>query len=122
MDDLNRNQFIYKREIEVPAVEENTEKGIVGADAYTKTVYDSFNINSVVRSITMDDGGLLVLLDDLHKRYEEVPKKNHKTGKPSIDKQGRIIYERIENTFQSEIFLSKEEGEQFRKLTGINYE
>ena len=122
MDPLNKFQFVYKREVEVPAVETNIEKGIVGTDAYTKTVYDSFNINNVVRSMTMDDGGMLVLLDDIHQRFENRPKINPTNGNPKKDKHGRVIVERVQDTFQSEIMLSAEEAEQFLKLTGINYE
>jgi hypothetical protein len=113
MEDLNKTQFVYKREIVVPPVEENTEKGIIGADGYTKTVYDSFNINLVIRSMVMDDGRTLVLLDDLHERAEEVPNIDHKRNKV-------IGMKRQRNTFQSEIYLSKEDGKEFLKLTAIN--
>ena len=119
MDEINRTQFVYKREIEVPPVKEDTEKGIIGADGYTKTVYDSFNISNVLRSVTMDDGKLLVLLDDLHERNQDVPKVN-RNGVPVTNNKGQLQYKTIRDTFQSEIYLSKEEGESFLKLTAVN--
>ena len=119
MDDLNRKQFVYKREIEMPGVEENTEKGIIGADPYTKIVLDSFNLDCVIRSLATDDDRVLVLLDDLHERNERVAKTD-RTGRPVMTKKGGIQMITERNTFQSEIYLSKEEGEAFYKLTAIN--
>lgn len=119
MEDINKNQFVYKREVEVPPVVENKEEGIIGADGYTKTVYDSFNIESVLRSVTMDDGKLLVLLDDLHERNQDVPKVN-RNGVPVTNSKGQLQFKTIRDTFQSEIYLSKEEGEKFLKLTSVN--
>lgn len=106
-----KNQFAYKRELNHPAVQEDTEKGILGTDPYTEIVYDSFNIDCVIRSITLDDGRLLVLLNDIHERMQE-SRVMGKNGVPRINKE--------RDTFQSEIFLSKEEGKEFLKLTSIN--
>ena len=93
-------QFIYNRSV---AVEGSTE---------TTLVQDSFNITKVIRTMTIEDNKLMVLLDDLHERVQEVPEINPKTGKI-----GGMRRER--NTFQSEIHLDKEDGARFLKLTGI---
>ena len=61
-----KNQFVYTR-----MLENDSSEAI-----YVK---DSFNIEKVVRTITMDDGRTLVLLDDLHERVQEVPDINPKT-------------------------------------------
>lgn len=112
--------FVYKREIKIPPVKEDTENGIVGTDGYTKTVYDSFDIDRIIRTITMDDDGTLVLLDDLHERWETRPKTHSKTGAPQFDKKGNMMFERVKDTFQSEIPLSREEGVELFKLIRIN--
>ncbi len=95
----NKNQFFYTR-----VLENESSEAIL--------VKDSFNIEKVVRTITMDDGRTLVLLDDLHERAQEVPEINKKTGKTMGMKRER-------NTFQSEIYLNKEDGERFLSLTAI---
>lgn len=88
------NQFFYKRTID---------------DA---SYLDSFNLNRVLRSLTQEDGTVLVLLDDIHERVREVPDINPKTNKMMGVKRQRDV-------FQSEIILSKEDGERFYKLTNI---
>ena len=93
------NHFIYSRVLET----EDPEKVI--------TVQDSFNLNKVIRTITMDDGRRLVLIDDLHERVQEVPDVNPKTGKMTGMRRER-------NTFQSEIYLDKEDGDRLLKLIG----
>lgn len=95
-----KEQFIYNRSV---SVEGSTE---------TTMVQDSFNITKVIRTMTIEDNKLMVLLDDLHERVQEVPEINPKTGKI-----GGMRRER--NTFQSEIYLDKEDGARFLKLTGI---
>jgi hypothetical protein len=92
-----KNQFVYTR-----MLENDSSEAI-----YVK---DSFNIEKVVRTITMDDGRTLVLLDDLHERVQEVPDINPKTGKMTGMRRER-------NTLQSEIYLSKEDGERFLLIT-----
>jgi len=115
-----KTQFVYKREVEHPEVAVDAEKGILATDAYTETVLDSFNLDCVIRSMTMDNGGLLVLLDDLHERYDTKAKVHPKTGAPKFDRKGQMIFERVKDVFQSEIFLSKEEGQEFLLLTAVN--
>ena len=117
---MEKTQFVYKREVIHPPIKEDVEKGIIGTDGYTETVLDSFNLDCIIRSITVDDGRLLVLLDDLHERYENKPQVHPKTGAPKFDRKGQMMFERVKETFQSEIYLSVEEKEQFFKLTAAN--
>lgn len=77
-----------------------------------KTFKDSFNVNKVVRSITMEDGRTLVLLDDLHERAQEVPDIDLKTNRMKGMK-------RQKDTFQSEIYLSPEDAVRFEQLTSL---
>ncbi len=67
-----------------------------------KTFKDSFNVNKVIRSISMEDGRTLVLLDDLHERSQDVPDIDLKTNKMKGTKRQR-------DTFQSEVYLSDPE-------------
>lgn len=87
------NQFFYTR----------TE----GDKEYT----DSFNINKVIRSIAFDDE-IVVLLDDIHERVEEVPTLNPKNGKV-------IGVQRKRDIFQSDIHLKGDDVARFKKLTNI---
>lgn len=82
------NQFFYKR--------------VEGE----KTFEESFNINKVIRTVEVEDGRRLVLLDDLHERMQKVQQINHKTNKIV-----GTVKER--DTFQSEIYLSKEDNTRF---------
>ena len=84
-----QNQFFYTRKELVSGTPENPE---------FKEFRDSFNINKVVRTLTMEDDRVLVLLDDLHERAQEVPDIDPKTNKMKGVK-------RVKNTFQSEIYL-----------------
>jgi hypothetical protein len=117
---MEKTQFVFKREVVIPPVKEDLENGTLGTDGYTNIVLDSFDVERVVRSITMDDGGLLVLLDDLHERFETQPQTHPKTGAPKFDKKGQMMFERLKNTFQSEIQLNSEDAKDFYKLVAIN--
>lgn len=97
------NQFFYTRKELVSGTPENPE---------FKEFRDSFNINKVVRSLTMEDGKTLILLDDLHERAQQVPDVDIKTNKIKG-------YKRERNTFQSEIYLDPADAERFLKLTSI---
>lgn len=88
------NQFFYTRKD--------------GDKEYT----DSFNINKVIRTIHMDEGDLLILLDDIHERVVETPNINPKTNK-------MVGISRKRDVYQSEIHLNGADIERFRKLTGI---
>lgn len=98
-----QNQFFYTRKELVSGTPENPE---------FKEYRDSFNINKIVRSLTMEDGKVLILLDDLHERAQQVPDVDTKTNKIKG-------YKRERNTFQSEIYLDPADAERFLKLTSI---
>jgi len=97
------NQFFYTRKELVSGTPENPE---------FKEYRDSFNINKVVRSLTTDDGRLLVLIDDIHERSIDVKDIDLKTNKMKG-------YKRQRDTFQSEIYLDPADAERFVKLTSI---
>ena len=72
-----------------------------------KIYTDSFNLNKVIRSVQMDDNKLLILLDDIHERAEQVPD----------IKNGKVIGQKRErNTFQTEINLFDEDITRFNNL------
>jgi len=62
-----------------------------------KIYTDSFNIDKVVRSMQVDDNKVILVLDDIHERAEQVP--DVKNGKVVGSKRER-------NTFQTEITLT----------------
>lgn len=94
------SQFFYTRKELVSGTPENPE---------FKEFKDSFNVNKVIRTMTMDDGRMLVLLDDLHERAQEVPDIDPKTNKMRGQK-------RVKNTFQSEIYLDPADAERYYEL------
>jgi hypothetical protein len=57
----------------------------------------------------MEDGALLILLDDLHERARDVQAPNIKTNKLEV--------KRVRETFQSEIYL---EGEDITRFNNLN--
>lgn len=77
-----------------------------------KSFKDSFNVNKVVRSLTLEDGNTLVLLDDLHERSQDVPDIDLKTNKMKGTRRER-------NTFQSEIYLNAEDTARFEQSTSL---
>ena len=96
------NQFFYTR-----------KEPIQGTDPLEfKEHLDSFNIEKVIRTIIVENGNRLVLLDDIHERSTEVPDVNPKNGQT----RG---YKRERNTYQTEIYLSPEDSEKFVKLMNI---
>jgi len=97
------NQFFYTRKELVSGTPENPE---------FKEFRDSFNINKIVRSITMEDGRILVLLDDLHERSRDVEDIDLKTNKMKG-------YKRQRDTFQSEIYLDPTDAIRFYEATSI---
>ena len=101
-----KNQFIYKRKVDIPGTEET--------ETHTKTVYDSFNTDLIIRIVAKDQGGAVVLLNDIHERSVEVP---------DIDtKRNKIIgKKRQRDTYQSEIQISEEELKQLYSIVGHNY-
>ena len=97
------NQFYYQR-IE-------TVKGEDGSPV-EKIFTDSFNINTVIRTVQMEDGRTLVLLNDIHERAQNVPEIDPRTNKMKGMKRER-------NTYQSEIYLTKEDADRLFTLTNV---
>jgi len=93
---MKRNQFFYQRTLD-------------GTDTI---VLDSFNVENVIRTVALEDGRRLVLLNDIHERSVEVPDINPVTNKMKGTKRER-------NTYQSEIYLNKEDSEIYGGLTSI---
>lgn len=72
-----------------------------------KTYTDSFNLNKVIRSIQLDDNKVLILIDDIHERPEDVPEV----------KNGKMVgQKRVRNVFQTEINLFDEDVIRFNNL------
>lgn len=98
-----RTQFFY------------TRKEVVGGTPQ-EPIYedkrDSFNLRAVIRSLEMADGSVLVLLNDIHERTVESPNINVKNNK-----MNGVVRKR--DVFQSEIYLSKEDGERFYKTACV---
>jgi len=99
-----KNQFFYTRKELKSGTPENPVYNVFR---------DSFNINKVIRSIAIEDGRVLVLIDDLHERAQEVPDIDPRTNKVKGVK-------RQKNTFQSEIYLEPEDVERFYNTTSIS--
>lgn len=72
-----------------------------------KIYTDSFNLNKVIRSVQLDDNKVIIALDDLHERSENVP--DVKNGKVIGSKRER-------NVFQTEINLFDEDAIRFNNL------
>lgn len=98
-----KNQFFYTRK--------ELKSGTPENPVYNE-FKDSFNLDKVVRSLTIEDGRMLILLDDLHERSQEVPDVDPRTNKVKGVKRQR-------NTFQSEIYLEPEDAIRFIELTSI---
>lgn len=97
------NQFFYTRSEPIP-----------GTDPVEfKEYLDSFNIEKIIRTVVVENGNRLVLLDDIHERVMEVPQYNLKTGKPKGVKRER-------NTYQTEIYLNPEDSKRFEEIMSIS--
>ena len=70
----------------------------------------SFNIEKVIRSLTEENGNVIVILDDFNERVTQQPDIDLKTNKFKG-------YKNVRETVQSEIHLTPEDGERFYKLT-----
>lgn len=73
----------------------------------------SFNIEKVIRSLTEENGNVIVILDDFNERVTQQPDIDIKTNKFKG-------YKNVRETVQSEIHLTPEDGERFYKLTEFN--
>lgn len=98
-----KNQFFYTRK--------ELKSGTPENPVYNE-FRDSFNINKVIRTVAIEDGRVLVLLDDLHERAQEMPDVDPRTNKVKGVKRQR-------NTFQSEIYLEPEDVNRFYNATSI---
>jgi len=98
-----KNQFFYTRKELKSGTPENPVYNVFR---------DSFNINKVIRSVAIEDGRIMILLDDIHERAQEVPEIDPRTNKMKGMK-------RQKNTFQSEIYLEGEDVERFYAATNI---
>lgn len=98
-----KNQFFYTRK--------EISGGTPEAPEY-KEFRDSFNVSKVIRSITLEDGRILVLFDDMHERAQEVPDVDPKTKRMKGMKRER-------NMYQTEIFLDAPDAERFFQLTSV---
>ena len=96
-----KNQFFYTRRELKSGTPENPVYNVFR---------DSFNINLVIRTVAIEDGRLLVLLNDIHERAQEIPEVDVRTNKVKGVKRQR-------NTFQSEIYLEPEDVERFYEAT-----
>jgi hypothetical protein len=72
----------------------------------------SFNIEKVIRSLTEDEGNVIVILDDFNERVTQQPDIDIKTNKMKGFKS-------VRETVQSEITLTPEDGARFYKLLNI---
>lgn len=95
------NQFFYTRKEPVRPTEE-------GGELTFKEYKDSLNPEKVIRSIELEDGQRLVLLDDLHERVREIPIRNKKGTVTSMKRE--------KDAFQSEIYLNPEDSQRFVEL------
>jgi len=87
-----KNQFIYK------------------ATIAEKEFKASFNLEKVIRSLTNEDGSIIVILDDFNERVTQQPDIDLKTNKFKG-------YKSVRETVQSEIVLSAEDGARFYQST-----
>jgi hypothetical protein len=78
-----------------------------------KEFTDSFNVNKVIRTVQLEEGDLLVLLDDIHERAVETPNINPKTNK-------MIGITRKRDVYQSEIHLIGDDIIRFKNSTNIS--
>ena len=72
-----------------------------------KIYTDSFNLNKVVRSMQIDENKVILVLDDIHERSEQVPDV----------KNGKVVGSiRERHTYQTEIRLTGEDITRFNNL------
>lgn len=98
-----KNQFFYTRK--------ELKSGTPENPVYNE-FKDSFNINKVVRTAALEDGRLLVLLDDLHERAHIVDDIDPKTGRIKGQK-------RQKDPMQTQVFLEPEDALRFQEVTNV---
>lgn len=101
---MTKNQFFYSR---MEAVQP-----VINDKPTFKSFKSSFNLDKVIRSEELENGNVLILLDDLHQRWQDVEVKNKQGKTTAIKKEV--------NTYQSELYLTeKQDIEDFYKLTNV---
>ena len=91
--------FFYEREVAIDATPDQP--------AGTTIYRDSFNLDKVIRSLQIDTDKVIVLLDDVHERPEDVPEV----------KNGKVVgQKRVRNVFQTEITLEGDDVTRFNNL------
>ena len=70
----------------------------------------SLNLNKVIRSLTNENGSVIVILDDFNERVTQQPDIDLKTNKFKG-------YKNVRETVQSEIELNADDAERFINLT-----
>jgi predicted trehalose synthase len=98
-----RNQFFFTRTDIIPATETQAEQTILRRD--------SFNMDKVVRTVSIEKG-IVVLLDDMAERETKEPVIDFKLNKVKG-------YKKTMQITQSEIQLSEQDAERFFLLTNI---
>ena len=104
-----RNQFFY-------TIKRVIAPGAPGSRANDEpieiTQWASFNMEKVIRTLELEDGTMVVLLDDFHSEFRQGMSKNQ---------NGKDIVKTMEQTMQSEIVLSAEDKVRFYRVTAIEY-
>ena len=82
---------------------------------YTAVIADkefkaSLNLNKLIRTLTNEDGSLIVILDDFNESVTQQPDIDIKTNKMKG-------YKSVRETVQSEILLNVEDAARFFNLT-----
>ena len=101
---MNGQFFYVRKEILQPKTADVTEQ------PETIERIDSFSMDMVIRTIELETGERLVLLNDIHERKEEVPvysngKNPRHTGSKNVTR-----------TVQSEIYLNENDSKRFVQL------
>jgi len=96
-------QFFYSRKEPLELIE--------GEEQQYKTFRDSFSLDLIIRSMELEDGRRIVLLNDIHERNQEVPVVNKNRQVTGYRKEKMVV--------QSEIYLDKEDNERFVKLNDL---
>ena len=100
-------------EKEIDGIKTQTEEAIPGKFVTEeKTVLDSFNLQKVIRTHTLEDGRVVALLDDGHEETQKNPTLKNPNKRGPITKAD-IIEEKTRVWVQSEIVILKEEAEEF---------
>ena len=95
-----KNQFFYTRK---EAVKGKTKDEV----PTIKERVDSFNINEVLKTIEVDDGALLIILNDGHEESRQV----------GLNKKGEAVRER--QFVASQIVLEGVDVARFRAVSGV---